>query len=273
MLRPVGVITLGLAPAILFSACGDDDDATSNTPVVEIDDDELRRQGAATTTTTSASRLGGRAARISTEGAGVHRRRRRLGVLDRHQVRRRSGRDGQLQRLARGHQPPDQRRRRGAHPAGGSPERRGGDDEPTTATDRHGSDTGSTDADTESTDAPPSAPAGDCHRDAHDRRRATPPGCRSPTSTTSPSKRSTPPTPAPPATARSTPVWRSSSRASTLSPRPSFTRRIRWPSLRSSAVVVELEDARRRLPRSTTCAVRLPSRPSPLRSAALRKRA
>jgi LysM repeat protein len=52
LLRPVGVIALGLFPAILISACGDDDDETSNTPVVPIQETSYVVKEPATTTTT-----------------------------------------------------------------------------------------------------------------------------------------------------------------------------------------------------------------------------
>ena len=54
LLRPFGVIALGLSPAILISACGDGDDETSNTPVVAIEETSYVVKEPATTTTTLA---------------------------------------------------------------------------------------------------------------------------------------------------------------------------------------------------------------------------
>src|SRR5687767_9126750 len=55
LLRPLGVIALGLAPAVLITACGGDDDATENTPVVAIQPSSYVTKEPATTTTTLVS--------------------------------------------------------------------------------------------------------------------------------------------------------------------------------------------------------------------------
>ena len=54
LLRPLGVIALGLSPAVLITACGGDDDATTNTPLVAIQPSSYVVKEPATTTTTIA---------------------------------------------------------------------------------------------------------------------------------------------------------------------------------------------------------------------------
>jgi LysM repeat protein len=52
MLRPLGVIAFGLSPAVLITACGTGDDATDNTPLVAIQPSSYVVKEPATTTTT-----------------------------------------------------------------------------------------------------------------------------------------------------------------------------------------------------------------------------
>ena len=54
LLRPFGVIAIGLAPAILIAACGSGDDETANTPLVAIQPSSYVVKEPATTTTTIA---------------------------------------------------------------------------------------------------------------------------------------------------------------------------------------------------------------------------
>jgi LysM repeat protein len=54
LLRPIGVIAFGLAPAILIGACGDGDDETGTTPLVPIQETSYVVKEPATTTTTIA---------------------------------------------------------------------------------------------------------------------------------------------------------------------------------------------------------------------------
>ena len=54
LLRPFGVIAIGLAPAILIASCGDADGETDNTPLVAIQPSSYVVKEPATTTTTIA---------------------------------------------------------------------------------------------------------------------------------------------------------------------------------------------------------------------------
>ena len=54
LLRPFGVIAIGLAPAVLIAACGSTDDPSANTPLVAIQPSSYVVKEPATTTTTIA---------------------------------------------------------------------------------------------------------------------------------------------------------------------------------------------------------------------------
>ena len=165
LLRPLGVIAMGLSPALLVTACGGDDDATTNTPLVAIQPSSYVTKEPATTTTTiapDASVAGGISPveQLYTVVAGDF----LFSIADRHGitvdvlVAYNEWPEGVAHSLFPGDEiriPPDSK----------IPGVATEDDEETSTdetTDTDSSDTESTDADTDATDAPPSGSGDDC---------------------------------------------------------------------------------------------------------------
>jgi LysM repeat protein len=163
LLRPLGVIAIGLSPAILITACGNGDDETANTPVVPIQETSYVVKEPATTTTTLPADLAAEggisaAAQVYTVVAGdaVYSIANKFDVDPVEMANFNDWPEGVNHFLAVGdvvNIPP------GGRIPGAAVE----DDE--TATDDTESDTTETDdteADTDSTDAPPSGSGDDC---------------------------------------------------------------------------------------------------------------
>jgi LysM repeat protein len=168
LLRPLGVIALGLSPAILITACGDGDDETANTPVVPIDETSYVVKEPATTTTTLAptdSLEGGISAveQLYTVVAGdaVSLIATRHGIT----MEELSNYNEWPEGISHPLNPGDEIRIPPGSKIPSAAEADEDDDEDTT--DDTDADTDSTDADTDSTDAPPSGSGDDCEAGTH----------------------------------------------------------------------------------------------------------
>ncbi|HWM22527.1 MAG TPA: LysM peptidoglycan-binding domain-containing protein [Ilumatobacteraceae bacterium] len=169
LLRPLGVIALGLSPAILISACGDGDDETANTPVVPIDETSYVVKEPATTTTTLApadSVEGGISAveQLYTIVAGdaVSAIASRFGITMEELANYNEWPEGVGHPIYAGDEiriPPGSK-----IPSAAEADE---DDEDADTTDGTDAETESTDAETESTDAPPSGSGDDCEAGKH----------------------------------------------------------------------------------------------------------
>jgi LysM repeat protein len=162
LLRPVGVIALGLSPAILISACGDGDDETSNTPVVAIQETSYVVKEPATTTTTLPPDLSADGAISPVEqlytieaGDAVSSIANKFGITMEELANYNEWPEGISHPIYPGEEiriPPNSKIPSAAE---------ADEDEPDDTADTS-DETDSTEADTESTDAPPSGSGDDC---------------------------------------------------------------------------------------------------------------
>jgi LysM repeat protein len=162
LLRPVGVIALGLSPAILISACGDGDDETSNTPVVAIQETSYVVKEPATTTTTLPPDLSADGAISSVEqlytieaGDAVSSIANKFGITMEELANYNEWPEGISHPIYPGEEiriPPNSK----------IPSAAEADEDETDDTADTSDETDSTEADTESTDAPPSGSGDDC---------------------------------------------------------------------------------------------------------------
>jgi LysM repeat protein len=163
LLRPLGVIALGLSPAILISACGDGDDETANTPVVPIQETSYVVKEPATTTTTLPPDLSADGAISPVEqlytieaGDAVSSIATKFGITMEELANYNEWAEGISHPIYPGEEiriPPNSK----------IPSAAEADEDETDDTEADTSDeTDSTEADTESTDAPPSGSGDDC---------------------------------------------------------------------------------------------------------------
>jgi LysM repeat protein len=168
LLRPIGVIAIGLSPGVLITACGDGDDTTSNTPLIAIQPSSYVVKEPATTTTTigpDASVAGGISPveQLYTVVAGDF----LFSIADKHGitvdvlVAYNEWPEGVSHNLFPGDEiriPPESK----------IPSAADEDDEETATDDTADTaDTESTDAETDSSDAPPSGSGDDCEAGTH----------------------------------------------------------------------------------------------------------
>ena len=162
MLRPFGVIAIGLAPGVLIAACGSGDDETANTPLVAIQPSSYVVKEPATTTTTIAPDVAAEGGISPVEqlytvvaGDALASIASKFGITIDVLVAYNEWPEGMSHPIYPNDEiriPPDSKIPSAADEA---------DEEDETATDDT-SDTESTDGDTESTDAPPTGSGADC---------------------------------------------------------------------------------------------------------------
>jgi len=174
LLRPIGVIAFGLAPAVLISACGTGDDETANTPLVPIQETSYVVKEPATTTTTLAPTAGADGGISPVEqlytvvaGDALASIANKFGITLDVLVAYNEWEEGTAHPIFAGDEiriPPDSK-------IPGAEEEEEDDEATTDETDSEtestDADTESTEAETESTDAPPSGSGDDCQAGTH----------------------------------------------------------------------------------------------------------